>query len=377
MGLEPRRPARSRNLPILGAAAVLALFSNTMPASTAKSAFGTMPDGAAVELYTLTNANGLVCKVITYGAVITELDVPDRNGKLGDVVLGFDNLPQYLRESPCFGAVVGRVANRISRGRFVVDGKTYTLAINNPPNTLHGGIRGFDKVVWTAEAAEAPDGPAVILRHVSPDDDEGFPGTLSVRVTYTLTDANELRIDYEATTDKATPVNLTNHSYFNLACKGDILGQVLQLKAGRYTPTDSGLIPTGAIEDVAGGPLDFTKGKPIGRDIGKLSGMPGYDHNYVIDGGGRGLVLAARVTEPVSGRTLEVATDQPGVQLYTSNWFNGTLVGKYGMAYPLHAAFCLETQHYPDSVNKPGFPSTLLRPGETLGSTTIYRFSAK
>jgi aldose 1-epimerase len=336
-----------------------------------------MPDGAAVELYTLTNANGLVCKVITYGAVITELDVPDRNGKLGDVVLGFDNLPQYLRESPCFGAVVGRVANRISRGRFVVDGKTYTLAINNPPNTLHGGIRGFDKVVWTAEAAEAPDGPAVILRHVSPDDDEGFPGTLSVRVTYTLTDANELRIDYEATTDKATPVNLTNHSYFNLACKGDILGQVLQLKAGRYTPTDSGLIPTGAIEDVAGGPLDFTKGKPIGRDIGKLSGMPGYDHNYVIDGGGRGLVLAARVTEPVSGRTLEVATDQPGVQLYTSNWFNGTLVGKYGMAYPLHAAFCLETQHYPDSVNKPGFPSTLLRPGETLGSTTIYRFSAK
>ena len=377
MGLEPRRPARSRNLPILGAAAVLALFSNTMPASTAKSAFETMPDGAAVELYTLTNANGLVCKVITYGAVITELDVPDRNGKLGDVVLGFDNLPQYLRESPCFGAVVGRVANRISRGRFVVDGKTYTLAINNPPNTLHGGIRGFDKVVWTAEAAEAPDGPAVILRHVSPDDDEGFPGTLSVRVTYTLTDANELRIDYEATTDKATPVNLTNHSYFNLACKGDILGQVLQLKAGRYTPTDSGLIPTGAIEDVAGGPLDFTKGKPIGRDIGKLSGMPGYDHNYVIDGGGRGLVLAARVTEPVSGRTLEVATDQPGVQLYTSNWFNGTLVGKYGMAYPLHAAFCLETQHYPDSVNKPGFPSTLLRPGETLGSTTIYRFSAK
>jgi aldose 1-epimerase len=377
MGLEPCRPARRRNLPILGAATVLALFSNTMPASTAKSEFGTMPDGAAVELYTLTNANGLVCKVITYGAVITELEVPDRNGKLGDVVLGFDNLPQYLKESPCFGAVVGRVANRISRGRFVVDGKTYTLAINNPPNTLHGGIRGFDKVVWSAEAAEAPDGPAVILRHVSPDGDEGFPGTLSVRVTYTLTDANELRIDYEATTDKATPVNLTNHSYFNLACKGDILGQVLQLKAGRYTPTDSGLIPTGAIEDVAGGPLDFTKGKPIGRDIEKLSGMPGYDHNYVIDGGGHGLVLAARVTEPVSGRTLEVATDQPGVQLYTSNSFNGTLVGKYGLAYPLHAAFCLETQHYPDSVNKPGFPSTLLRPGKTLGSTTIYRFSAK
>jgi aldose 1-epimerase len=336
-----------------------------------------MPDGTAVELYTLANANGLVCKVITYGAVITELEVPDRNGKLGDVVLGFDNLPQYIRESPCFGAVVGRVANRIAKGRFVVDGRTYTLAINNGPNTLHGGIRGFDKIVWKAGAEETPDGPAVVFHHVSPDGDEGFPGALSVRMTYTLTNANELRFDYEATTDKATPVNLTNHSYFNLACKGDILSHVLQLKARRFTPADAGLIPTGAIEDVAGGPLDFTKGKPIGRDIGELSATRGYDHNFVIDGGSRGLVLAARVIEPVSGRAIEVLTDQPGVQLYTSNSFNGTLVGKYGLAFPLHAGFCLETQHYPDSVNKPGFPSTLLRPGETLRSTTIYRFSAK
>jgi aldose 1-epimerase len=377
MGPESPLPARTRILPVLVAAAALALFSNPMSASTAKSAFGTMPDGTAVELYTLTNANGLVCKVITYGAVITELHVPDRNGRLDDIVLGFDNLAQYVKESPCFGAVVGRVANRISRGRFVVDGQTYTLAINNPPNTLHGGIRGFDKVVWTAEAAEAPDGPSVVLRHVSPDGDEGFPGTLRVRVTYTLTNANELRIGYEATTDKATPVNLTNHSYFNLAGKGDILGQVLELKALRYTPSDSGLIPTGAIEGVAGGPLDFTMGKPIGRDIAKLSGMRGYDHNFVIEGGGRGVVPAARVTEPVSGRSLEVETDQPGVQFYTSNSFDGTLVGKYAMAYPLHAAFCLETQHYPDSVNKPGFPSTILRPGETLRSTTVYRFSAR
>jgi aldose 1-epimerase len=348
-----------------------------MAASTAKSTFGTMPDGTAVELYTLTNANGLVCKVITYGAVITELDVPDRSGKLGDVVLGFDNLPQYIRDSPCFGAVVGRVANRIAKGRFVVDGKTYTLAVNNGPNTLHGGILGFDKIVWKAEAAETPEGPSVVFRHVSPDGDEGFPGALAVRMTYTLTNANELRFDYEATTDKTTPVNLTNHSYFNLACKGDILGHVLQLKARKYTPADAGLIPTGAIEDVAGGPLDFTKGKPIGRDIEKLSATRGYDHNFVIDGGGLGLVLAARVIEPVSGRAIEVLTDQPGVQLYTSNSFNGTLAGKYGLAFPLHAGLCLETQHYPDSVNKPSFPSTLLRPGETLRSTTVYRFSAK
>ncbi len=376
MGHPTPSNARNRIAPLLGAAALI--LANTMSATIAQSAFGTMPDGTAVELYTLTNSGGLVCKVMTYGAVITELDVPDRAGKPGDVVLGFDNLPQYIRESPCFGAVVGRVANRIAKGRFVVDGKTYSLAINNPPNTLHGGTRGFDKVVWKAEAMEAPDGPAIVFNHVSPDGDEGFPGALSVRMTYTLTNGNELRIDYEATTDKATPVNLTNHSYFNLACKGDVLGHVLQLKARQYTPVDAGLIPTGAIADVAGGPLDFTKPKPIGRDIQAFSGSTrGYDHNFVIDGGGRGLVLAARVVEPVSGRSLDVTTDQPGVQLYTSNGFNGTLVGKYGMAYPLHGAVCLETQHYPDSVNQPGFPSTLLRPGETFRSTTIYRFSAK
>jgi aldose 1-epimerase len=337
-----------------------------------------MPDGAAVELYTLTNAGGLVCKVITYGAVITELDVPDRAGSLGDVVLGFDNLPQYIRESPCFGAVIGRVANRIAKGRFVVDGNAYTLAINNPPNSIHGGLRGFDKIVWRAEASEAPDGPSIVFEHVSPDGDQGFPGALSVRMTYTLTNANELRIDYEATTDKATPVNLTNHSYFNLAGGGDVLGHMLQIKAHLYTPVDSGLIPTGALANVAGGPLDFTQAKPIGRDIQAFAETTrGYDHNFVIDGGGGGLVLAARVHEPVTGRALEVVTDQPGVQLYTSNGFNGTLVGKRGAAYPLHGAFCLETQHYPDSINKPGFPSTLLRPGETFRSTTIYRFSTK
>jgi aldose 1-epimerase len=349
-----------------------------MSASIARSAFGNMPDGTAVELYTLTNANGLACKVITYGAAITELHVPDRGGKLGDVVLGFDNLPQYIKESPCFGAVCGRVANRIAKGRFVLDGKTYALAINNPPNTLHGGNIGFNKVVWQAEAAETPDGPAVAFQHTSPDGDQGFPGTLSVRMTYTLTNANEIRFDYEATADRATPVNLTNHSYFNLACRGDILGHRLQLKARQYTPADSALIPTGAIADVAGGPLDFTTSKPIGRDLKGIPGnIGGYDHNFVIDGGGRGLVLAARVYEPVTGRALEVSTDQPGVQLYTGNSLDEKLVGKRGAAYRPHCAFCLETQHYPDSVNEPRFPSTILRPGETFRSATIYRFSAK
>ena len=297
---------------------------------------------------------------------------------MGDVVLGFDNLAQYLGYNPCFGAVVGRVANRIARGKFTIDGRTYTLAINNPPNTLHGGIKGFDKVVWTAEAVDGPNGPSVVLNHVSPDGNEGFPGTLKVKLTYTLTNGNEVRMDYEATTDKTTAVNLTNHSYFNLSCKGDVLGQVLQIKASKYTPTDDGLIPTGVIADVAGGPLDFTQPKPIGRDIKKVPGKTnGYDHNFVIEGGGRGRVLAARAQDPATGRALEVSTDQPGVQLYTANGLDGTIVGKYGQAYPRHAGFCLETQHYPDSVNQPGFPSTLLRPGETFRSTTPYRFSVK
>ena len=362
---------------ILSLAAAL-ITPNLMAASISKSAFGTLPDGTAVDLYTLTNADGLVCKIITYGAVITELHVPDRTGRMGDVVLGFDNLAQYLGYNPCFGAVVGRVANRIARGKFTIDGRTYTLAINNPPNTLHGGIKGFDKVVWTAEAVDGPNGPSVVLNHVSPDGNEGFPGTLKVKLTYTLTNGNEVRMDYEATTDKTTAVNLTNHSYFNLSCKGDVLGQVLQIKASKYTPTDDGLIPTGVIADVAGGPLDFTQPKPIGRDIKKVPGKTnGYDHNFVIEGGGRGLGLAARAQDPATGRALEVSTDQPGVQLYTANGLDGTIVGKYGQAYPRHAGFCLETQHYPDSVNQPGFPSTLLRPGETFRSTTIYRFSVK
>jgi len=346
-----------------------------MAASISKSEFGKTPDGTTVDLYTLTNARGSVCKIMTYGAVITELHVPDKTGKLADVVLGFDNLPQYIKDSPCFGATVGRFANRIAKGHFTIDGKTYTLAINNPPNTLHGGKIGFDKVVWKASAVDTPAGPSVVLTHLSPDGDEGFPGNLNVQVTYTLTDTNDIRIDYKATTDKTTTVNLTNHSYFNLAGSGDVMNQVVQINASKYTPVDAGLIPTGVISDVAGGPLDFTQAKPIGRDMAQIvEKTNGYDHNFVIDGGGKSVILAAKAVDPVSGRTMEVLTDQPGVQLYTSNNFHGKLVGKYGEAYPIHAAFCLETQHYPDSINKPSFPSTLLKPGETFKSTTIYRF---
>ncbi len=378
MNLMAPKATRFPTLQHLGAVAALLLPTFPMAADVARSEFGTMPDGTSVELYTLTNANGLVCKVITYGAAITELDVPDRNGRLGDVVLGFDHLPQYVKNRWCFGAVCGRVANRIARGRFTLDGKTYRLATNENPNSLHGGIVGFDRIVWRAEALDSPVGPSVVFHHVSPDGDEGFPGTLSVRMTYTLSNANELRIFYEATTDKATPVNLTNHSFFNLAGTGDVLGHVLQLAAEKYAPTGPGLIPTGKILDVAGGPLNFVKPKPIGRDIKMLPGeRPGYDNCFVIDGGGHDIVFAARVYEPVTGRSMEVSTDQPTVQLYTSNSFDGTLVGKRNLPFQMYAGLCLETEHYPDSVNEPRFPTTILRPGETLHSTTIYRFSAK
>jgi aldose 1-epimerase len=347
--------------------------------STVKqSRYGSLADGTPVELYTLTNANGLVCKVITFGAAITELSVPDRAGKLGDVVLGFEGLDGYVARRTFKGSVVGRVANRIANGRFTLDGKTYTMAVNGPPNTLHGGIAGFDRVVWTAEAAVTLDGPSIVLRHTSPDGNEGFPGTLKVRMTYALTNNNDLRIDYEATTDKATPVNLSNHSYFNLGGRGDILGHVLQVNARKFTPFDDTMIPTGEIADVAGSPLDFTVAKPIGRDIGKMPATyGGYDHNFVIDGGGKGLVSAARVHDPVSGRTMEVLTDQPGMQIYTSNSFDAAQVGKRGESFPKHAAICLETQHFPDSVNRPSFTSTILRPGANFRSVTIYRFSAE
>lgn len=337
--------------------------------------FGNMPDGRAVDLYTLTNARGLVVRVTNYGTIITELLVPDRSGVPGDVVLGFDNLEPYLATHPYFGATVGRVANRIARGRFSLDGQVYTLAINNGPNHLHGGLNGFDKAVWQAEPLPGPVA-GVRFSHVSPDGDEGYPGRLDVTVVMTLTEAGALTLEYTATTDRPTPVNLTNHSYFNLVGRGDVLGHELQLFAGHFTPVDEHMIPTGALAPAQGTPLDFTRPTPIGARLAQLVGdRPGYDHNFAIDGGGRRMMRAARLVEPYSGRVMEVSTTEPGIQLYTGNYLDGTLTGKRGAVYREHAGLSLEAQHFPDAVNHPGFPDTILRPGQTYRQTTVYTFS--
>jgi aldose 1-epimerase len=350
-------------------------------ARVVKSAFGTTKEGAVVDLYTLTNKNGMTAKLITYGALLTELRVPDRQGRLGDVVLGFADLAKYEAGHPYFGATIGRVGNRIAKGRFTLNGRQYVLATNNGPNHLHGGGKGFDKRVWKAEPLKSADGAAVKFTYVSPDGEEGYPGTLTAAVTYTLTDRNELQLDYTATTDKATPVNLTHHSYFNLAGEGsgDILGHDLTLIADRYTPVDDTLIPTGQIATVEGTVMDFRKPATIGARIAKVPGAPpgGYDHNYVLSSGGGKLAAAAVVREPGAGRVMEVLTTEPGLQFYSGNFLDGTLVGKSGIAYKQHFGFCLETQHFPDSVNRPNFPSTILEPGKTYTSTTIYRFSAR
>jgi aldose 1-epimerase len=345
-----------------------------MKATVQQAPFGRLPDGTEAHLYTLTNANGLVAKITNYGTIITELHVPDRQGKPADVVLGFDNLGQYLKGHPYFGCTVGRVANRIAGGKFTLNGKTHHLAINNGPNHLHGGIKGFDKMAWKAEPqADA----AVKFTYTSPDGEEGYPGKLDVTVVMTVTEANELRIDYSAVTDKPTPVNLTNHSYFNLYGEGDILGHELTLAADYYTPSDVALIPTGEIKAVKGTPLDFTKSRPIGACISSVANEEaGYDHNYVINNGGKSLVLAARVHEPRTGREMEVHTTQPGAQFYTANYLSGSLTGKRGVVYRRQNGFCLETQHFPDSVNKPNFRSTILRPGETYRQTVVYKFTA-
>jgi aldose 1-epimerase len=341
--------------------------------------FGKTPDGTPIDLYVLSNGK-MTAKVMTYGAILTELHVPDRHGKSADVVLGFDNLASYLAGHPHFGATTGRFANRIANGKFTLDGKEYKLAINNGPNSLHGGRKGFDKVVWKAEDASGPGGPAVKLTYVSPDGEEGYPGNLTVTVTYTVTPADELRIDYTAITDKATPVNLTNHSYFNLAgpASGPILAHELKLEADQYTPADDTLIPTGEIKSVKGTPLDFTTPTAIGARFSQLKGDPaGYDHNFVLRGEGKTPALGATVYDPESGRVLEMLTTEPGVQLYTANFLDGSLKGKGGVAYKSHQAFCLEAQHYPDSVHHASFPTTILRPGETYKQTTIYKFSTR
>lgn len=342
-----------------------------------QSPFGQMPDGTEAMLFTVSNGNGVTARFTNYGLILTELLVPDRDGKPGNVVLGFDTLQRYLKGHPFFGAIAGRVANRIGKGQFTLDGKSYQLAINNGPNHLHGGTVGFDKKLWTVGGYDlTPEKASVRFTYVSVDGEEGYPGTLKVTVTYTLNQANELRIHYSATTDRATPINLTNHSYFNLAGRGTIDDQVLQVFAARYTPVDAGLIPTGALAPVAGTALDFTSPKRLGDRINATGlDVPGYDHNFVLDDGGKQVAPAARVTDPASGRTLEVLTDRPGIQLYTANHFpadgyecNG------GLRFPPHGAFCLETQNFPDAINKPSFPKAVLRPGEMYDTTTVFRF---
>ena len=340
--------------------------------------FGSLRDGSSIEMFTLRNAQGATAKVITYGATLTELWVPDRAGKLGDVVLGFDDLQGYVEKHPWFGATVGRVANRIARGKFALDGKEYWLEINDPPNNLHSGPRGLSRVVWRAEPLSKGYVAGVRLTYLTPEGDGGFPGNLSVEVIYRLTDENELQIEYTASTDKATPVNMTNHTYFNLDGGKDILGHVLYLQAENYTPVDATLIPTGEIQSVMGTPLDFTRPVAIGARIGQMNGNPGgYDHNLVLSEETEKRKLAARVGGPVSGREMEVWTTEPAVQFYSGNFLDGMITGKRGVVYGKHSGFCLETQHYPDALNHPNFPSIVLRPGCTYRSETVYRFSTK
>jgi len=343
-----------------------------------RSPFGRMPEGTAVELLTLRNDHGIEIKVITYGAIITSVKTPDRNGRFADIVLGFDDLDSYLTRSRFFGAVAGRYANRIARGQLTIDGKTFQLATNNGANHLHGGVKGFDKVVWNAEPFERNGSAGVVLRYTSRDGEEGYPGTLNASVTYTLTPRDELVVEYGATTDKATHVNLTQHSYFNLAGEGngDVLQHQMMISADRYTPVDEGLIPTGELAPVEGSPFDFRKPAAIGARIDadheQIRRGAGYDHNFVLSGGG-GLHLAARVVEPTTGRTLVVETTEPGVQFYSGNRLSRG-PGKSGHVYDLRSGFCLETQHFPDSPNKPSFPPTLLRPGETYATKTVFTF---
>jgi aldose 1-epimerase len=344
--------------------------------------FGKTASGEAVELYTLKNAKGVVAKIMTRGATLTELHVPDKSGKSADVVLGFDDVAGYESDgNQYFGCTVGRVGNRIAKGKFSLNGKDYTLAVNNEPNHLHGGVkRSFDKVVWKGQGVETKNGPGVRFTYTSPDGEEGYPGKLSATVTYSLNDSNELRIEYEATSDAPTPINLTNHSYFNLAGAGSptVLDHVLQVNASKYTPTDDTLIPTGKIESVEGTPLDFRKSTRIGDRIEQLTKTAniGYDHNLVLDGNAGTLRHIATLKDPQSGRVLKVSTTEPGVQFYSGNFLKGQ-TGKGGKTYAHRSAICLETQHFPDSVNHPNFPTTILKPGDTYQHTAVFALSAE
>jgi aldose 1-epimerase len=343
--------------------------------------FGKMAGGQPVDIYTLTNSNGLEVQIMTYGASVVSIKAPDRKGNLADVVLGYDSFEGYLANNPYFGAIAGRYANRIGKATFSLDGAQYSLPKNDGQNTLHGGDMGFGKVLWLGQESSGKGGSGVTMRYLSRNGEEGFPGNLTVTVVYTLTDKNELRIDYAATTDQATVINLTNHSYFNLAGGGSILGHELMINADRFTPVAAGLIPTGELRGVKGTPLDFTVPTAIGARIDQpydqLALAKGYDHNWVLNSGGGRLELAARAYEPVSGRVLEVYTTEPGLQFYTGNFLDGSIKGSNGQVYNRRDGFCLETQHFPDSPNVPAFPSTVLRPGHMYKSTTIFKFSVK
>lgn len=345
------------------------------------TSFGKLKDGRSAELITLTNAHGAGVAITNFGGIVVSFTVPDKNGHMDSIVLGKDTLAEYEAGHPFFGALTGRYANRIAKGKFTLDGKEYTLPVNNGPNSLHGGKEGFDKKLWAVSSKGEKEGaPYVVLTYTSPDGEEGYPGTLKCEVTYSFNDAGELRIDYKATTDKPTVVNLTNHSYFNLAGhgKGKILDHVAQLPCSRYTETDADLIPNGQIKNVDGTPLDFRKPARIGDRIDQFDFLPlkygaGYDHNFIIDEKPGTLRLAAKVTDPGSGRTLECLTTEPAVQLYTANHMDKAVKGREGRTYDFRGAFCLETQHYPDSPNHPEFPTTTLRPGETYRHTCVYR----
>jgi aldose 1-epimerase len=357
-------------------------FAANGQAKITKESFGQTTDGHSVDLYTLTNSRGAEVKITNYGGTVTSLKMPDRNGKFDDIVLGFDNLDGYLKATAYFGAIIGRYGNRIGKGRFTLHGVEYRLATNNGENHLHGGIKGFDKVVWGARPLKLPNGAALVLTYLSKDGEEGYPGNLSVKVVYTLTNTNDLKIDYSATTDKDTIVNLTHHSYFNLAGQGngDILNHRLWIDAARFTPTDAGSIPTGELRNVHGTPFDFTRptaiGARINQDYEQLKLGKGYDHNFVLNGKMGIMRRVARASDATSGRVMEVWTTEPGLQFYSGNFLDGTLTGKDGKVYQQRYGFCLETQHYPDSPNKPAFPTTVLRKGARYHTTTIYRFSA-
>src|ERR1035437_9578052 len=348
-----------------------------------KDSSGKTADGKPVAIYTLTNSKGIEARIITYGGAVVSLRVPDRNGKLGDVVLGFDSVADYEKHTSYFGALIGRYGNRIGKGTFTLDGNVYSLAVNNGVNHLHGGLRGFDKVVWDARPSTGSAGASLDLTYFSRDGEEGYPGNLTVKVVYTLTEENELKIVYSASTDKPAVVNLTHHSYFNLDCagSGSILDHLLTLNAGRFPPTDDGSIPTGELRAVKGTPFDFTKPTEIGSRIApadqQLKFGSGYDHNWVLDKAGNTLGLAATVFELVSGRVMEVFTTEPGLQFYSGNFLDGSIPGKSGQEYPKRSGFCLEAQHFPDSPNKPMFPSTVLKPGQKYSQTTISKFSVR